>query len=305
MFVHFASYGADRRCLLLWRLQASTIGWLSQILAPVLCRRSLAHIHNNATLWLRRRADKVYPLEGGFLLVAPSKMLAILLLAALVPGCSGVDAPEEAATGRIDGTLIDQLAQPYGEQEVRMLELGWTTWTTPRGGFSFVGVPPGTHTLEAVPAGGARIREVIEVVADNRTVIFLQTPRDMPRAPSVSVLSKEAWTSIALPGEECESCAWTTHLIEHPEEVVLRAEWEDELAGTIVVDLLDGTGQAVARVEGQSPLWTTVAGHDLGLDSTDPALEIRVYFGDVMPQTNYHIRTFLDVYYGADRETQG
>ncbi|HLF16395.1 MAG TPA: carboxypeptidase-like regulatory domain-containing protein [Candidatus Thermoplasmatota archaeon] len=234
--------------------------------------------------------------------------LAALLILLLLAGCSTPSGtPPAATTGRIDGAVLGPLLDPYGNVSVVLADLDWTTTTTPLGGFSFLGVPAGTHDLTVEVADGARDRRSVEVRPGEVTRIILQVQPATHPIPYVSLLQSRGGEDLALPGRDCGGCAWTTTLPQHPDLAVLGASWEGVgLAdGRIEVELWDGgTLLAALDVPGDGAAHLVeVAGHDL--PGPGGRLSVTVRFSeDFLPQTDLRMASSLELHYPGEASTQ-
>ncbi len=233
--------------------------------------------------------------------------MASLIAAMALSGCT---APEDAApvlpTGRIDGAVLGPLLSPYGNHTVRLVELDRTDTTSDLGGFTFRNVPPGKYNLTAGDDTTHPLRREITVYSDITRVILQLRPLHIP-FPHVAYLQRHGGTDLAMPGEACDACGWSTALHETADAVVVEASWDSPsagdltLGGTLLVEVLDQAGQLVAELEGHSPLWAYLPGRTLPSDLTD--LHLRVSFGsDFVPQRDFEMDSFLTIYHDLTPE---
>ena len=71
----------------------------------------------------------------------------MLLVAMAMSGCLSGPEPEPTPVGRIDGAVIDHMLGPWAGVDVHLVEMDRWTTTNDLGGFSFLDVPPGIHTV--------------------------------------------------------------------------------------------------------------------------------------------------------------
>lgn len=235
-------------------------------------------------------------------------LVLLVLLAAGLAGCMGEADLQQRPAGQIDGAVVDQYMNPYGEAEVELVGQERIDVTNDLGGFTFHGVPPGEHTVRVVFPDG-QDEQTVQVVADEVTPTILQVPRVYEQAPHVSMLRHEGRVDLGLPGQGCASCSWTAELSGRPDHVLLSARWEDRVAddaptSTLLrVELRDDDGRLITAVEGESPLQRMVGGHlvPAGADR----LEVRVLFHEdnELPHPGFRMQSELCLYYGTDPAT--
>lgn len=225
------------------------------------------------------------------------------LAALLLAGCLGAaPASPPAATGRIDGAVVDGALAPYAHQNVTLVNLGWVDQTSALGGFTFRGVPPGTYTLVAQRPGTDGDVRVVEVRPGAVTRVILQLLPHHDPSPFVSTLKNTAHTDLALPGADCADCAWGTFLLEAPQEIVLRAQWDPAPVGSnaLTLRLVTDDGRVLGAATGESPLELSVRGDLPG----QQRVRVLVHFGDDFTPRPLQMSSLLELYYGADRAHQ-
>lgn len=237
----------------------------------------------------------------------PVVPLTLLLATLALAGCAAPDAQPSPPTGRIDGAVLGPFLSPYGNHTVRLVELDRIDVTSEMGGFTFRNVPPGTYNLTAGDDTSHPLRREITVYPDEITRIILQLrPLHVP-FPHVAYLQRHGAAELAMPGESCEPCGWSTELHEKPDAVIVEASWpspgvgELTLGGTLLVEVLDQAGQLIAELEGHSPRWAYLPATSLPADLT--GLSLRVSFGDdFIPQKDFEMDSYLTIYHDITPE---
>ena len=245
-------------------------------------------------------------------------LLCLALLATGLSGCTG-DAPdpEPIPSGRIDGALLDHLLRPWGTTEVRLVELDVSTQTTPRGGFSFVDVPAGIHTLEAVIDGVGQDRELVTVEADETTKIILQIFDFPPPEPYISALTHQARQQIAQAGDVCDDCRCSVRLHEEkPVAAVIQARWDGRAApGSdthLVMEVFDDDGARLllpldrsdtrTDADGMTTLTAVIDGELLKPTSDRIVVTFRFDRNNPMPHLDFAMETQMYLHYGMTEE---
>jgi hypothetical protein len=232
--------------------------------------------------------------------------LLLLALPALLAGCLAGEPAAPARTGQIDGAVVDHLLRPYGDQEVRLLQLDRTDATSPLGGFTFRDVPVGVYTV-TTSIGGISATQLVDVEEGRITRVILQLVVPEPPGPYASNLAFTSKAQMATPGVACDACAWDQPLegSEVPVQIVLEADWpglavagERDLLDIVVADQ---DGFPLYRDLVASPLNITLDGADLPPGTT--AIKVRATFGpEFTPQPAFQMDAVLRLYYGATRE---
>jgi hypothetical protein len=233
-------------------------------------------------------------------------MRAVLpaLAAFLLAGCfTTAPADPAAATGRIDGAVVDGYLNPYAFQNVTLVNLGLVDQTSALGGFTFRDVPAGTYTLVAQRLGTDGDVKVVEVRPGHITRVILQMLPHREPLPFVSSMKNTVHTDLALAGADCADCAWGTFLLEQPKEMVLQAQWDAMPVGgnSLTLQLVASDGRVLGSATGESPLEVAVHG-DL---PSQERVKVLVHFGDDFTPRPFQMASVLDLYYVADRAQQG
>jgi hypothetical protein len=225
--------------------------------------------------------------------------VAAFLLAGCVGAAPGNPAPE---TGRIDGAVVDGFLNPYAYQNVTLVNLGLVDQTSRLGGFTFRDVPPGTYTLLAQRPGTDGDVKVVEVRPGQITRVILQMLPHRDPLPFVDSFKNTARTDLAVPGADCPDCSWGKFVLERPEEIVLRAQWDTAPVGgnRLTLQLATDDGRVLGSATGESPLELAVRG-DL---PSQERVKVLVHFADDFTPRPLQMASVLDLYYGAGRAEQ-
>jgi hypothetical protein len=229
--------------------------------------------------------------------------LPAALAALLLAGCLSADPGQPAAaTGRIDGAVVDGYLNPYAYQNVTLVNLGLVDQTSRLGGFTFRDVPAGTYTLVAQRPGTDGDVKVVEVRPGAITRVILQMLPHHEPLPFVSTLKNTARTDLATPGADCPDCAWSTFLLEQPKEMVLQAQWDAVPVGgnALTLQLVTDDGTVLGTATGASPLELAV--HD-ALPSQQ-RVRVLVHFADDFTPRPFQMASVLALYYVQDRAHQ-
>lgn len=250
------------------------------------------------------------------------RLTVFALLAAALAGCT--DGPSEPVdhgpVGRIDGAVLDHVMMPFGNTSVHLVEQDVRTRTTDLGGFSFVGVPPGFHTIEVFVEGFGFDREIVAVDGGETTKTILQIIPDPEDKPHITVLSDSTIVQVALPGEHCEECEWRGGLKDHirPDLVFAQATWRAEhpvasgIETHLVMELRDQDGTLLmgpldrddAVREGD---FFTLQGVVQGDTIPPSAGNLVLHFEfdpDNKPQPDFKMQSSLDLHYGETEQVQ-
>lgn len=240
----------------------------------------------------------------------------LLLVATAMSGCTSGPAPEPDPVGRIDGAVIDHMLGPWGGVEVHLVEEDRWTTTTELGGFSFLDVPPGIHTVAVTTTTGSD-RELVVVRDWEISQVILQV-WDLPEAqPYVSKLVHRATEQTAMPGAICEDCAWRTQLREEkPVAVSFLAVWDPRMLidaethleitltdeeGRELAPMLDASDEEIYPMGGRM-LRTVIPGDQL---SDSNRIHVDVRFADTnLPHLDFQMETFLHLHYGMTDTVQ-
>ncbi len=237
----------------------------------------------------------------------PAALLVLLFATLALAGCTTPEPAAPAPTGRIDGAVLGPFLSPYGNHTVRLVELDRVDVTSDLGGFTFRNVPPGRYNLTAGDDTTHTVRREITVYRDDITRVILQLrPLHVP-FPHVAYLQRHGDAELAMPGESCDACGWSTVLHERPDAVVVEAAWNSPsvgdvvLGGTLLIEVFDQAGRIVAELEGHSPRWAYLPAN--GLPDDLSALTLRVTFGDdFVPQKDFEMDSFLTIYHDITPE---
>lgn len=237
--------------------------------------------------------------------------LPVLLLAfpALLAGCLGGDADvAPAATGQIDGAVVDQLLRPYANQTVHLVQLQRTDATSAFGGFTFREVPVGLYTVSTRLPTGETAAQLVDVEEDRVTRVILQLVPDPLPAP---YFDAHAFTSLGerpQAGAPCPSCEWSVPLdANRPAEVTLEAIWDGALLVGEERDHLDITvldGRGFPLYEGRdlsSPFITSIDGADLHPDARELRVQVRYGPGFTPSAQEFRMHSVLTLYHGATK----
>lgn len=245
----------------------------------------------------------------------------IALLAFALSGCfGGSDAPEDLGpVGRIDGAVVDHILRPYAQIQVHLVELDRWTYTTDLGGFSFVNVPVGLHTVEVIIDGVGEDRELLTVNEDDTSRIILQIYNFPPAKPYVAKLVHQARVQLAQPDEVCEPCHWSARLHETPPVLaVVRVAWDPTLVPGVETHLLvqvtDAEGDALlvpltADDERTDPsglriLEGAIAGDRL-LGNGRIVVDVMFDRRNELPHVDFQLEAHMDLHYGLTDEAAG
>ena len=240
----------------------------------------------------------------------------LLLVAMAMSGCLSDPPAEPQPVGRIDGAVIDHMLGPWGGVDVHLVEEDRWTTTNDLGGFSFLDVPPGIHTVEVDTEAGAD-RELVGVDAWEISQVILQV-WDLPEAqPYVAKLTHRATEQTGMPGTICEDCAWRTGLrSDKPVAVTFLAVWDPRMlvdAEThLEITLTDEQGRELAPPlnaddeeiypRGGRMLRATIPG-ELLEDSNRIHVDVR--FADSnLPHVDFRLESFLHLHYGMTETVQ-
>ncbi|MEK6985059.1 MAG: carboxypeptidase-like regulatory domain-containing protein [Candidatus Thermoplasmatota archaeon] len=230
------------------------------------------------------------------------RLVLAVALVALLAGCAGNATPQAPLeTGRIDGAVVDQILRPFSFLNVTLVNLDRVDVTSEMGGFTFRNLPAGSYTLVAQAEGTLGDVKVVEVKTGQVTRVILQLLPVPSVVPFVTSLHNRAQEDLGMPGATCDSCAWGTFLLNHPDDVVLRASWSALPVGssTVTITLRDDEDQELGSVTGASPLELAISGADIDLDATRLKVSFR-YADDFTPQS-FDVESFLDLYYNGSR----
>lgn len=235
----------------------------------------------------------------------------MLLVAMAMSGCLSGPEPEPTPVGRIDGAVIDHMLGPWAGVDVHLVEMDRWTTTNDLGGFSFLDVPPGIHTV-AIENDAGSDRELVIVDAWEISQVILQV-WDLPEAqPYVSKLTHRATEQTGQPGATCEDCAWRTQLREEkPVAVSFLAVWDPRALGDfethLEVTLTDQDGRELAPPmdvddeaiypRGGRMLQTVIPG-ELLEESTRIHVDVRFAEENTVPHIDFQMETFLHMHYG-------
>lgn len=228
---------------------------------------------------------------------------AAVALALLLAGCAGVaTTPGPIATGQIDGAVVDQVLRPFGFLNVTLVNLDRVDTTSERGGFTFRDLPPGVYTLTAKAEGTLGDVKMVQVEAGKVSRVILQLLPVPSKVPFVTSLRNHAQEDLAIPGALCESCGWGTFLLRHPDEVVVRANWDALPAGdaTVTLEVRDDQDRLLGSASGTSPLEVDIRGADIPAESN--RLKFSFRFGDNFTPQPFDVESFLDLYYNGARQ---
>jgi hypothetical protein len=234
--------------------------------------------------------------------------LALLLLPALLAGClAGKPAPQAVPTGQIDGAVVDALLHPYGNQTVRLVQLGRTDQTSPLGGFTFRNVPPGFYTV-TTSLGDVSAAQVVDVEAGRITRVILQLIPTPAPEPYFQAYVYDSPGQSRAAGTECTSCAWAVALSEQrPAEVTLEAFWSEgpilgEERDHLHITVTDDRGFTLYEAsDAASPFVASIAGADIHPEAQE--LRVQVEFGGhYMPSAQpFTMRSVMTLYHGATK----
>lgn len=241
-----------------------------------------------------------------------------LLLAVALSGCIG-GGPEPmpiGPVGRIDGAAVDHILRPYANAEVRLVELERTTLTTALGGFTFMAVPVGIHTVEIVIDKVGIDRELVTVEEGEATKVILQIYNFPPPKPYVAKLVHQARVQLAQPDSLCEPCHWSARVHETPPVLaVVRAVWDPTLAPGVEthirVEATDDHGNALLvpltrEDERPGPSGTVVLEGYIPGDrlTSGERINVDVVFDErnEMPHVDFQLEAFMDLHYGLTEE---
>jgi hypothetical protein len=115
----------------------------------------------------------------------------------VLAGCASVDAGEPRSTGAdvgtavasgepipdagsIKGAVVDDSTTPLPGATVAIVNLGLQLQTDDAGSFSFINIPPGKHTLNALKLGYMSTAKVVEVLANEATTGAILTLTPIP-----------------------------------------------------------------------------------------------------------------------------
>jgi len=123
------------------------------------------------------------------------RILALLLVALLLAGCSGGGAGEQGVpgddgapkghsgeVGAVSGLVMDDERQPIAGAEVRLVELSRNTTSNAEGRFVFSKVPVGSYVLNATANGfhGGDVKVTVEATRTSSLLVtLLPLPRDV------------------------------------------------------------------------------------------------------------------------------
>lgn len=247
-----------------------------------------------------------------------SRVCTVLLLAVAFAGCTS-DAPDVVpVVGRIDGAVIDHMLGPFAEVDVHLIEEDRWTQTTELGGFSFLDVPPGIHTVEVVtPAGSDRELVIVEDQQISRVILQIW---DLPeRQPYVSKLVHKGAEQLAQPGTTCDDCRWPTRLREErPVAVTFMAVWDPAVALDIEthleITITDNHGNRLHRMlniadeedhpDGGRMLRAMFAGDKIPDDAGQIVVDVRFSNDNAAPHVDFELETFLHLHYGMTEEAK-
>ena len=238
--------------------------------------------------------------------------LALLAIPVLLAGCftegpGGGGAPEPA--GQIDGAVVDQLLTPFANQTVTLVQLGLTDTTSPLGGFTFRGVPPGLYTLTTSLEGYRSDTQVVQVEAGKVSRVILQMSRLALPLPYFEAHGFTAFDKGATAGEVCSECEWAVPLgADRPAEVTLEATWDHGLLVGEENDLLDvlvTDGRGFTLYEGRdlaSPLSLSIPGEDIHPEATELRVEV-AYGHQFLPAAQeFRMDSLMTLFHGATKE---
>lgn len=225
------------------------------------------------------------------------------LLAGLLAGCTaGAERGVGAATGQIDGAVVDRTLHPFGGLKVHLSPLDREDTTSPLGGFTFRNLPAGSYTVIASSPGTLGAGAIVNVEPGKVSRVILQLLPVPTVLPYIETLGHRSNAQFAFPGDECGECSWTIPLEKHPDELVLQARWNSipEGQGTVIMQVYDDRGRFVTAVQDNSLLWTAVSGEDIETDAS--SLTVSITFGnDFTPRYGFQMQSSATLYYGATR----
>lgn len=245
------------------------------------------------------------------------RVVCTMLLVAALAGCASSPEPLPPEVGRIDGAVIDHMLGPWGNVDVHLVEMDRWTTTNDLGGFSFLDVPPGIHTV-AVSTPQGNDRDLVVVEAQEISQIILQVWNLPPAQPYVAKLTHRAVEQIAEPGAVCESCMWRTNLREEkPVAISFLAVWDPrvfvDLETHLEIQLSDQEGRELAPLltvddeeiypRGGRMMQATIPG-DLLEDSTRIHVDVRFAKDNMAPHIDFRMETFLHLHYGMTDTVQ-
>jgi hypothetical protein len=242
----------------------------------------------------------------------------VLLLGTALAGCTSDPEPAPITVGRIDGAVIDHMLGPWAGVEVHLIEEDRWTTSTKLGGFSFLDVPPGIHTVE-VDMDGGHDRELVIVEALEISRVILQV-WDLPEdQPYVSKLVHRADEQLAQPGTVCDDCRWATTLREtRPVAVTFMAVWDPTVAMDmethLEITLEDNDGRTLhapltiadedVHPSGARMLRAVIAGDKISEFASRIVVDVRFADDNEAPHIDFEMETFLHMHYGMTEEVQ-
>lgn len=228
--------------------------------------------------------------------------VAAVILALVLAGCAGAPEVDEPKYGRIDGAVVDQILRPFSHLNVTLVNLDRVAKTTEMGGFSFVGVLPGTYTLTSQAPGTLGDVKVVQVEAGKVTRVILQLLPLPSKEPFTTSLRNRAQEDLAMPGTPCASCGWGTFLLRHPDEVVVRANWDSlpSTDATVTMEVRDDQDRLIGSATGASPLEVDLSSSDVAAEAT--RLKISFRFTDTFTPQPFEVESFLDLYYNGSKQ---
>lgn len=229
------------------------------------------------------------------------KAVLLALCGLAVAGCTAPPSGSLEEAGQVDGGVIGPLLDPFGNVTVRLLPLGLEDRSSPLGGFTFRGVPPGTYTVAVDIPGTFGDQETVVVRGGKVTRIILQVHPLPPPDLHVSSLKMDAYEALALPGGSCGACAWEREYEERPEAVVVEAVWKARQGGGghALVDLWDGNGvwlDTLAAAGDGEVHRLEVPGAELPAGPANVRVTVR-FAEDLQPEPAFEMQTFLRYHY--------
>ncbi len=231
-----------------------------------------------------------------------------VLLAILVPLAGCVEPAPQVPTGQIDGAVLDQLLNPYGDVEVQLVGTDMRDSTNALGGFTFRDVPVGAYMIKVTIEGVGEDTQGIAVAAGFTSRIVLQVAKPPATYDYTTHLSHKGQDAFGAPATECLSCAWHTQLNERrPDHVRLHAQWESQnvqgksaAATMAIIELRDENGHLLAKLEGQSPLEARLRGSDIPASADALRVRVLMHPDNQVPHPGVEVETALDLYYGTE-----
>lgn len=217
----------------------------------------------------------------------------------------GPDVP--VATGQIDGAVVNHLLSPFSNQEVRLVQLERSDFTSRLGGFTFRQVPVGVYTVTTTDSLGVTATQIVQVDADRITRVILQILPPHENLTYFQAYPHQSFQERPQAGAACTACDWAVPLDgKRPQEITLDALWHPgpvvgEERDRLDIEITDGRGFALYSGHNvETPLSISIDGADLHENATE--IRVHVSFGpQFMPSMAFRMDSVLTLYHGATK----